>query len=315
MTEQDIRCILAISFLAADADGTTTDAEREQVRAAATRLAGNGIDVASAYQDVLLKRVDLAGAVARLVAPEARQLAYELAVGVCNVDGAASAAEQAFLADLATRLGLDVGRSGEQAAQAAAIAAAGVPPTAPAATPTGGALRSNLGDAELDKLIVDAAILNGALELLPESLATMAIIPLQMRMVYRIGQSYGYPLDQGHIKDFLATLGVGLTSQYIEQIGRKLLGGVLGAIGGGLLGGLGRQAASSGMSFASTWALGQVARRYYAGGRTLSGQMLRESFQQMLGQARDLQGRLLPQMREQARTLNPGRIVEMIRGQ
>ncbi|MCC6595464.1 MAG: GTPase [Rhodanobacteraceae bacterium] len=318
MTEQDIRCILAISFLAADADGTTTDAEREQVRAAATRLAGNGIDVASAYQDVLLKRVDLAGAVARLVAPEARQLAYELAVGVCNVDGAASAAEQAFLADLATRLGLDAGRSGEQAAQAAAIAAAGVPIAASAAsavTPADGTLRSNLGEAELDKLIVDAAILNGALELLPESLATMAIIPLQMRMVYRIGQSYGYPLDQGHIKDFLATLGVGLTSQYIEQIGRKLLGGVLGAIGGGLLGGLGRQAASSGMSFASTWALGQVARRYYAGGRTLSGQMLRESFQQMLGQARDLQGKLLPQMREQARTLNPGRIVEMIRGQ
>ena len=90
----------------------------------------------------------------------------------------------------------------------------------------------------------------------------MAIIPLQMKLVYRIGQSYGLDLDRGHIKDFLATLGVGLTSQYLEQAGRKLLGGLLGKIGGGLLGGIGKQAVSSGMSFASTYALGHVASRY-----------------------------------------------------
>ena len=35
---------------------------------------------------------------------------------------------------------------------------------------------------------------------------------------------------------------MGLTSQYLEQAGRKLLGGLLGKIGGGLLGGLGRDA-------------------------------------------------------------------------
>ena len=70
-------------------------------------------------------------------------------------------------------------------------------------------------------MILNYAILNGALELLPESLATMAIIPLQMKMVYRVGMSHGFELDRGHIKDFIATLGVGLTSQYVEQIGRK----------------------------------------------------------------------------------------------
>jgi uncharacterized protein (DUF697 family) len=134
-----------------------------------------------------------------------------------------------------------------------------------------------MSEAEMDKAILNAAILNGALELLPESLSTMAIIPLQMKLVYRIGKSYGFELDRGHIKDFLATLGVGLTSQYLEQAGRKLLGGLLGKIGGGLLGGLGKQAVSSGMSFASTYALGHVARRYYAGGRSFSAQMLREA--------------------------------------
>jgi uncharacterized protein (DUF697 family) len=109
---------------------------------------------------------------------------------------------------------------------------------------------STMSESEMDQAILNAAILNGALELLPESLSTMAIIPLQMKLVYRIGKSYGFELDRSHIKDFLATLGVGLTSQYLEQAGRKLLGGLLGKVGGGLLGGIGKQAVSSGMSFA-----------------------------------------------------------------
>jgi len=44
-------------------------------------------------------------------------------------------------------------------------------------------------------------------------MASMAIIPLQMRLVYRIGKAHGYELDRGHIKDLLAAMGVGLTGQ------------------------------------------------------------------------------------------------------
>jgi uncharacterized protein (DUF697 family) len=88
----------------------------------------------------------------------------------------------------------------------------------------------------LDRQIVNASVTNAALELLPESLASMAILPLQVRLVYQIGKAYGYELDQGHIKEFVATLGVGLTGQYLEQFGRKLLGGLLGTV----LGGVGR---------------------------------------------------------------------------
>jgi len=134
-----------------------------------------------------------------------------------------------------------------------------------------------------------------------------------MKLVYRIGQSYGFDLDRGHIKDFLATLGVGLTSQYLEQAGRKLLGGLLGKIGGGLLGGIGKQAVSSGMSFASTYALGHVARRYYAGGRNFSTQMLREAFDHLLGEAKGMQNRYLPEMQAKARSLDAAQIVELVR--
>ena len=127
-------------------------------------------------------------------------------------------------------------------------------------------------------MILNYSILNGALELLPQSLASMAIIPLQMKMVYRIGKAHGFELDRGHIKDLLATLGVGLTSQYVEQIGRKLLGGLLGKIGGGLLGGLGSATTGAAFSFATTYALGQVAKRYYAGGRTIDAAGLQQAF-------------------------------------
>jgi len=135
-----------------------------------------------------------------------------------------------------------------------------------------------------------------------------------MKLVYRIGQAYGYQLDSGHVKDFLATAGVGLTSQYLEQAGRKLLGGLLGRVGGGLLGGLGRQAVSSGMSFAATYALGHVARRYYAGGRVLSAQMLKDTYTAMTQQAQGLYSKHLPAIQQQASALDAGKVMAMVRG-
>lgn len=166
----------------------------------------------------------------------------------------------------------------------------------------------------MDSKILKASIMNGAIELLPENLSTLAIIPLQMRLVYQIGQSYGYELDRGHIKDLLGALGVGLTSQYLEEAGRKLLSGLLGKKGKGLLGGLGRQAVSSGMSFASTYALGHVANQYYAGGRTLSTEMLKNAYQHVMQDGRQQQERYMPQIQATARELNMAKIMSMVRG-
>lgn len=189
-------------------------------------------------------------------------------------------------------------------------------PAAVDALPTTAAQRrpGTLPAAEMDSKILKAAIMNGALELLPEKLSTLAIIPLQMRLVYQVGQSYGYELHRGHSKDLLAALGVGLTSQYLEEAGRKLLSGLLGKAGKGLFGGLGRQAVSSGMSFASTYALGHVANQYYAGGRTLSTDMLKDAYQHVMQDGRELQARYLPQMQKTARGLNTAKILAMVRG-
>jgi uncharacterized protein (DUF697 family) len=168
-------------------------------------------------------------------------------------------------------------------------------------------------DADLDRMILNHSILNGALELLPQSMASMAIIPLQMKMVYRIGKAHGYELDRGHIKDLLAAMGVGLTGQYLEDVGRKLIGGLFGKAAGGLVGSLARGATGVAFSFATTYALGQVARRYYAGGRTMNTQMLKDAYTSTLGQARGLQAQYMPQIEQQARTVDMGKIVQMVR--
>jgi uncharacterized protein (DUF697 family)/tellurite resistance protein len=347
MEDSQRRAIATIALHAAFADGTKSDAEREEVRQVARSLDGD-VPLATLYRDVLLKKTTIEEACAALSSPETRQLAFELAVGVIDADGLRNADETAFLERLARSLSLgsdateptlaaadslatapltDEGGALGAARPAAATATpaanpagtftttpATTPATAtagdPPATPSGQAA----DEAEVDQMIVRAAVLNGALELLPQSVASMAIIPLQMKLVYGIGARYGYTLDRGHIKDLLATLGVGMTGQYLEDIGRKLLGGLLGKTGGRLLGGLAGGATGMAFSFATTWAIGQLARRYYAGGRTMSPDTLKQSFASLLVEAKTLQQRYMPQIEAQARQVDVGRLMRMVRG-
>ena len=67
-------------------------------------------------------------------------------------------------------------------------------------------------------------------------------------------------------------------------------------------------------SFATTYALGQVAKRYYAGGRVMSTAMLRETFQGLLTPAKQLQTQYLPQIQQKAATLDAGQIMALVRG-
>lgn len=322
MQAEQTRAIVAICLMAAFADQHKDDREREHIRRIAESLSANsGVDLMQVYQDVLLGRFSLDAAAAALDSAELRHLAFEFAVGVCDADGVHDARETAFLDRLRTALGLARAETDAFTAQADQlaelpldVAPAAASATPPAATAAGSGPRpSTMSDAELDRTILNASILNGALELLPQSLASMAIIPLQTRLVYRIGKSYGYELDRGHIKDFLATVGVGLTSQYVEQFGRKLVGGLLGKMLGKAGRTIGSVATGSAFSFASTYALGHVARRYYAGGRSLSGDALKTSFSGLVGEARELQQRYAPQIEERARTLDVGKLMNELR--
>ncbi len=182
-----------------------------------------------------------------------------------------------------------------------------------AASAAGAAGSFRPDEAGMDKTILDAAILNGALELLPQSLASLAIIPLQMKLVYRIGKAHGYELDREHVKELLATMGAGVTGQYLEGVGRKLLGGLLGMAAGRMSGGLASGATGMAFSFATTWAIGQVARRYYAGGRNMNAGLLRETFESLVQEGRTLQERFAPQIASQSQSLDIGKLVDLVR--
>ncbi|MFA7322585.1 MAG: DUF533 domain-containing protein, partial [Dokdonella sp.] len=323
MKLEEQKSILVIALYAAFADGIKAEGEREEVRRIASSLAdaAGATDLVGLYQDVLLKRTSLATAAAALTESGQRQLAYEMAVCVCEADGRLCDAERRFLNELKALLKLDSAVTelveseidtlvgGMESAVSPAT-----PGTQAAAGPVVAAVPA-VSAAELDKSILNYAIMNGALELLPQSWASMAIIPLQVKMVYGIGKSHGVELDQGHIKEFIAAAGVGLTSQYLEQFGRKLLSGLLGKVAGKTIGKLGSAATGLAFSFATTYALGQVARRYYAGGRTMTPAMLRDSFQYLLEPAKQMQAQYLPQIRQQAETLDMGRVMAMVRGQ
>ncbi len=291
MNELETRSILTIALMAAFADGMKDDTEREAVKRVAETLGSDaGVDLTGLYRDVLLSKPDLAAVAGTLQSPGARQLAYEMAVGVCEADGARGPTESEFLARLAAALGLASGVAAGVEKAADDLSGAAISAAAPAAAPVAGTVlgKATMSDAEMDKTILNASITNAALELLPETIASMAIIPLQMRLVHRIGRSYGYEMDMSNAKDFVATLGVGLTGQYLEQFGRKLLGGLLGGLGGSMGRGVGRQAASSAMTFATTYAIGRVAQRYYAAGRTIDAATLKQTFLSMLNEAKGL---------------------------
>ena len=335
MLLEEQKSILTIGLFAALADGDKADAEREELRRMAESLAegrdpADKADLSRLVQDVLLKRVQLQSATSALTDSGQRQLAYEMAVCVCDADGRQTDAERRFLSDLKQQLRLTTGQTesfDRQADEVVDLAEEAVPAT----SSTGGAVgaasvgavslaatassvaKPQAQDAELDKSILNYALLNGALELLPQSWASMAIIPMQVKMVYAIGKTNGVDLDQGHIKEFIAAVGVGLTSQYLEQFGRKLLGGLLGKVAGRTIGKIGGAATGMAFSFATTYALGQVAKRYYAGGRTMNTAVLQDTFQSLLGPAKQMQTQYMPQIQQKAASLNPMQIMDMLR--
>ncbi len=314
MTNSERESIALIALSAAFCDGSKTDAERGALRVLMEEL--EVPNASGLVTRVLLKKAPLAETVAALASPDSRALAYEMAVSIVEADGHRNDAEARFLATLSGLLQLPASQAAQPLKIADEIAdAAALPPVIAATSPTPPP-RAAAGapDPALDGTIRNTAILAGALELLPQSVATLGVLPLQTHLVYRIGKHYGYALDAGHVKEFIGVLGLGLTSQAFEGLARKFLGGLIKKAGGGLAGGLAKAATGPALTFATTYAMGQLAQRYYAGGRTLSALQLKESFQQLLGSARAQGDRFLPEIQSRARGLSLSQLPGLIRG-
>ena len=107
LTKPEQEALLTLALMAAFADGGKSDVERAEVKRITESLDGGDLNTSALYQRVLLRQATLGGAVASLTAPETRQLAYEMAVCVCEADDALNEAEQRFLAELRRELKLD----------------------------------------------------------------------------------------------------------------------------------------------------------------------------------------------------------------
>ena len=279
-------------MLAARADGVVDSAEQRAVDAVAARV-GNP-DVTSLAQQIAAGQLRAADLASRLSDDEARRVAFEGALAIVNADGSANESERAFLEELRTALGLSSAEVADATRTAAALADAPVSELH-AGKPPGGAI---------EEFILQQAILTGALEILPDGLANIAILPLQLRMVYQIGQHHGQKLDLDQVKDLAATLGIGAAAQSLEGVAMKLIGGLAGGLFGGLVGGASRISTGVVITFSATYALGHVAEQYYAQGRRLSAADLKALFGRFQTEAKTIYPRVEDQIRHRAGSLN-----------
>ena len=303
MRTTDHAPLIAIAMLAARADGTVDGTEQRAVDAVVARL-GNP-DVTRLVQQVSAGQLRVADLASRLSDDEARRVAYEGALAIVNADGSANPAEQAFLTELRTALGLSSADVAEATRTAGALADAPVTEVHTGKPPAG----------PLDEFILQQAILTGALEILPDRLANIAILPLQLRMVYQIGQHHGQKLDVNQVKDLAATLGLGAVTQGLEGVALKLIGGLAGGLLGGMVGGASRIATGAVITFSATYALGHVADRYYAQGRQLSAGDLRELFTRFQAEAKTIYPRVEEQIRGRSGSLSLQSLLQGLHGQ
>ncbi|MEO8451388.1 MAG: TerB family tellurite resistance protein [Gemmatimonadota bacterium] len=310
MHPSDAQPVATIAVMAALADGERSPAELEQLKRVATAAGGADVDALAAQ--VAAGTVTLADVAGQLSGSDAKQLVYEMAVAVCHADGAINARERAFLIELRGALALTDEQVREFEAGAAEIA--GTPLTGIVMTVTPG----SDPHAALDDTILNQAMLTGALELLPANLAALAIVPLQMRLVYQIGGNYGQKLDADQIKDLAGTFGLGAASQVMSGMAERVLGGVarglLGRFLGGIAGGVAATAGGAMVTFASTYALGHAAKQYYAQGRRLSKADLQSLFTRFQEEAKTIYPKVQAKIAEQARGLSIPGVLGNLRG-
>lgn len=105
-----------------------------------------------------------------------------------------------------------------------------------------------------NSLVMKYSVVGGAVGLIPIPISDILILtPLQIRMVSRIAQIYGYKLDKRRIKEFIATAGAGVVFRTAARQLVKLIPGVGSVIAGGI-------------AFSGTYGIGVVAREYFKSG-------------------------------------------------
>jgi uncharacterized protein (DUF697 family) len=248
LTEKEGLASLRVLVCVAKANGELAPEKRTTLENAFTGLE---MPANSTPRSVLDEKIDLDAQLRLFTTPDSRESLYQSALGMIHVVGVPTPAEQKMLDHIRTTLQI----SEDKASLVRRIldgAKETVLPSSiqPVSDPV---LRAT----EIKSDVLKYSVLSGALGAFPIpglSIATdLAVVCLQVKLVRDIGQRWGHKVDKQAAASLLGGLGLGTGARIAVSNLAKLIpvwGSAVGATA----------------SFASTWALGQIADKYFESG-------------------------------------------------
>lgn len=262
VTEQEVMASFRMLVCVARADGKMSDEERATLESA---MSGVPMPKGMTVQTLLDEDANLDGLLKQIQSPEAREQAYQAAQSLANIDGFCSPEEAKLLERIKAALQIP----DEKVTLTKRILGEAKDTFLP----------SNIQaiadpvrrKKEIDEDILKYSILNAVLGAFPVPLVDIAVnlasIAVQLKMVRDIGQYHGHQVTRDSAKSLLAGLGASGGARIAVISLCKfvpLWGSAVGAVG----------------NFASTWAVGRIADRWFAGGCKDDMAVLRDAFKQ-----------------------------------
>lgn len=248
MTEKEALASLKILVAVAKADGKLHASERKSLEKV---LSGGKLPAGTSVEALLKAKIDIADEVAKIESQEAKEATYAAAYTLANSDLDYSAEEKALLDEVRKGLDLPAARNtffkrvfGE--AQDTLLPS-NIKPIAD----------KKKRDAEIKEDVLKYSVISGVLGANPVpvvSIATdMAVVALQFKMVRDIGQYWGQKDGEMAAKSLIAGLGLSAGARIAVTNLVKFVPGWGSVVG-------------ASASFASTWALGKIADRWFEAG-------------------------------------------------
>jgi len=248
LTEKEALASLRVLVCVARADGELAPEKRIALENAFTGLE---TPAHSSPASVLDEKIDLDLQLSSFATPESRESLYQSALGMVHVAGIPTPAEQKMLDHIRSSLQI----SEENASLARRILDEAKDTVLPSDIPpvNDPVLRASAVQADVLKYSVLCGVL-GAFAIPGIAIATdLAVVGVQIKLVRDIGQRWGHVVDKQAAASLLGGLGLGTGTRIAVSNLAKLVpvwGSRFGATA----------------SFASTWALGQIATRYFESG-------------------------------------------------
>ena len=244
--QEGTACVRALVAIA-KADGKITSDERTTLEGALGMLP-EGSNLAKFLEE----RTDFDQLLGEVKSPAAREQLWQSAYSLTHADGTASPEEQQLLDKMRTAFQIDEAKVSATKRLLDEAKDTLLPSNIQAITDP--VKRQKEIDQDVLKYSVLSAVL-GAFPVPGVAIATdLAIVALQVKLVRDIGQYWGHTVDRQAAKTLLAGLGLGTGARIAVSNLAKLVpvwGSAFGATS----------------AFATTWALGKIANRYFESGK------------------------------------------------